>query len=89
MRSVPPITPTAIDQYIEKFNPNFPRKTTEKRLQLAAGNPVSNRVSIGDRSYAQIKIGNGHDIVCYAVFNGDAVVGILTKQEYGREHRTR
>lgn len=89
MRSVPPIAPTAIDQYIEEFNPDFPRKTVGKRLELAASNPVSNRVFIGDRSYAQIRMGNGHDVTCYAVFNGDEVVGILTKQKYGQKYRTR
>jgi hypothetical protein len=89
MRSVPPITPTAINHYIEKFHPNFSRRTAEKRLKIAVGNPVSNRVFTGGRSYAQIKIGNGHDGVCYAVFEGDPVVDILTKQEYGEQHRPR
>jgi len=83
-----PIQPTALAQYIKIFKPGIPHKAVEKRLELAAGNPVGKRIFIPDEnmSYAPIQTGNH---VCWAGYCDDTVDVILSKQEFGERYGTR
>jgi len=84
-----PIEPTALAQYIQIFKPGIPQKAVEKRLEIAAGKPVGQEISIAgtDMIYAPIQTGNHH--VCLAGYSDGIVVDITTKQKFREKYGTR